>query len=95
MKTCYVRITVLNSILSKSAEKMVKTNRYGKLEDGKYFKNIKIVCKCRTTEDALVYITNKFNNIARDNNMKFKIELFQTPKYDVKIAERLTETYGY
>lgn len=49
MRTYYVKVTILNSILTKKAEKMIKKNRYGKLENGKYFKNIKIVCKCRAT----------------------------------------------
>lgn len=92
MRTYYVKVTILNSILTKKAEKMIKKNRYGKLENGKYFKNIKIVCKCRDDDSAINYIMNKFNIVAKDNEVKLKVEVFKTPNYNNKIDERLTKS---
>lgn len=91
MKTYYVKVTILNLKLTKPAERMIKVNRYGRQDDGKYFKNVKIVCKCKDDDSAINYIMDKFNVIAKDNEIKFKVEIFKTPTYNKKVAEKITK----
>lgn len=93
MNVYYVRVTILNHELTKDAEKMVRLNRYKRLNNGKYSKDIRILCKCKTIDNAVNFIMNKFNRIAEENRVKFKVEIFKTPKYTKKVAERLTKTY--
>lgn len=93
MSAYYVRLTVLNYELSREAKKMVQLNKYKKSNDGKYFKDIRILCKCNNDDKSINFIMNKFNDIAEKNKVKFKVEIFKTPKYTKKIGERLTKTF--
>lgn len=90
MRIFYVKLTVLNSILSKEAEKMIKLNKYKTNEFGKYTKDITIKCNCKTVETAVNYIVKKFSSVAEAN----KIEIFNDKKYKNKLAERLTKTFS-
>lgn len=93
MRTFYVRLTVLNTIINKEAEKMIRLNRYKRNEAGKYTKDITIKCNCKTVEAATNYIMNKFSSVAEANKIKYKVEIFNDKKYKNKLAERLTKSY--
>lgn len=93
MSAYYVRLTILNHELTKEAKKMIQLNKYKKLDNGKYFKDIRIFCKCNNDDKAINFIMNKFNDVAEKNKVKFKVEIFKTPKYNKKIGERLTKTF--
>lgn len=64
MSVYYVRVTILNHELTKDAKKMVRLNRYKRLDNGEYSKDIRILCKFRTIDKAVSFIMNKFNRIA-------------------------------
>lgn len=93
MHEYFVKATILNFKLTKTAEKMIRLNKYKRMEDGRFYKDVRIVCRCNTVEKATNYILNKFNYIAEQNNIKFKIEIFKTPNHNKKVAERLTKTF--
>lgn len=93
MSAYYVRLTVLNYELTRDAKKMIQLNKYKRLDNGKYSKDIRILCKCNNDDKATNFIMNKFNDVAEKNKVKFKIEIFKTPNYTKKISERLTKTF--
>lgn len=93
MISYYVRIIVLNYELTKKAKNMIHLNKYKRLDNGKYYKDVKIICKCKTDDKAISFIMNKFNKIAECNSIKMKVEIYRTPKYNKKIAEKLTKTF--
>lgn len=93
MSTYYVRLTIMNYNLCKEAQKMVKINRYTKAANGKYTKDIRIKCNCKTLDATINYIMNKFAFIAEKNKIQFKVEIFKSKRYNKKLAERLTKRY--
>ena len=43
---------------------MIRLNRYKRLDNGMYFKDIRILYKCKTVDATFNFVMNKFNKIA-------------------------------